>query len=272
MLKRLLSALVLLPFVVFLVWAGTLWCALLVAFCGGIAALEFYSMVAKSKAKPFTYFGVALSVFLIMSPYLSQDFFLPIILTIATALPLIYLLFQREKEDVFSRWVWTLAGIIYIGWLFSYLVAIRGGFSPLRFGENTGRSWAFYTLFVSFASDSMAYFVGVSTGRHHLAPYVSPHKTWEGAAGGLIGGIIISLLFKLPTPVSLPINVFEAVILGAIVSIFTQLGDLVKSLIKRNMGVKDSGNLIPGHGGFLDRIDSLLFASVLIYYYLLIVA
>jgi phosphatidate cytidylyltransferase len=103
-----------------------------------------------------------------------------------------------------------------------------------------------------------------------MAPYISPNKTWEGAVGGLAGAIIVSaivaLLFKLP------IGYIEAIALGILISVFGQLGDLVKSLFKRNMTVKDSGNVIPGHGGFLDRIDSVAFAGVIVYYFVILFA
>ncbi len=98
-----------------------------------------------------------------------------------------------------------------------------------------------------------------------MAPRISPGKTWEGAAGGLLGAVIISLLFTLPTPVQLPLGYGEAVLLGLLISVFGQAGDLAESLLKRNTGVKDSGGLLPGHGGLLDRLDSILFAGAVVY-------
>jgi phosphatidate cytidylyltransferase len=109
--------------------------------------------------------------------------------------------------------------------------------------------------------------VGRALGRHKLAPRISPAKTWEGAIGGFVGAIVIALLFTLPTPLQLPIGYGQAVLLGFLVSLFGQLGDLAESLLKRNTGVKDSGNWLAGHGGFLDRIDSIVLAGVVVYYY-----
>ena len=94
-------------------------------------------------------------------------------------------------------------------------------------------------------------------------------KTWEGAIAGVFGAIIISLLFTLSTPLQLPLAYWQAILLGLLVSVFGQLGDLVESLLKRNMGVKESGKLIPGHGGVLDRIDSVVFAGIVVYYYVI---
>ena len=115
----------------------------------------------------------------------------------------------------------------------------------------------------------LAFFVGKLLGRHRLAPNISPAKTWEGAVGGVLGSILVSLFFVLPTPLELPLSYGQAIVLGLLVSVFGQLGDLVESLLKRNMQVKDSGNAIPGHGGFLDRIDSVIFAGVVVYYYIM---
>jgi phosphatidate cytidylyltransferase len=97
---------------------------------------------------------------------------------------------------------------------------------------------------------------------------ISPKKSWEGCIGGLFGGVAVSLLFVLNTPLSVShyLNWWQLVIVGLLVSVFGQLGDLVESLFKRNTGVKDSGNLFPGHGGMLDRIDSLVFAAIVVYY------
>ena len=143
--------------------------------------------------------------------------------------------------------------------LLGYMVAVRG--------LDDGRNWVYFTFFVTFASDTSAFFAGRALGRNKLAPDISPAKTREGAIGGVIGAVLVSLLFLLPTPLQLPFNWIHAIILGLLVSVFGQLGDLVESLLKRNAGVKDSGRLLPGHGGLLDRMDSVVFAGVVVYYY-----
>ena len=124
-------------------------------------------------------------------------------------------------------------------------------------------------MFTTFASDTTAFFIGRAVGRFPLAPRISPGKTWEGAIAGIFGAIIISLFFTLPTTLGLPIGYLSAILLGILVSIFGQLGDLVESLLKRNIGVKESSDLIPGHGGFLDRMDSVVFAGIVVYYYVI---
>jgi len=170
------------------------------------------------------------------------------------------LLLRLQKEEAFTSWAWTIAGILYTGWLLSYFVALN---------LEGGRNWVFFAMFTTFGSDTTAFFVGRALGKHHLAPRISPGKTWEGATAGIFGAIIVSLLFTIPTPLSVPLGYGQAILLGSLVSVFGQLGDLVESLLKRNMGVKDSGKLIPGHGGILDRIDSVVFTGVVVYYYVL---
>jgi phosphatidate cytidylyltransferase len=98
-----------------------------------------------------------------------------------------------------------------------------------------------------------------------MAPSISPGKTWEGAAAGVIGSVIVSFLFTLDTPFRLPLNLVHSLVLGVLISIFGQLGDLAESILKRGAGIKDSGTLMPGHGGLLDRLDSILFAGVVVY-------
>ncbi len=222
-----------------------------------LAVFEFYKLVAGAKVQPLTYFGLVWTLLFIISPHFQYDFTVPLLLTLAVILPLSWLLGRPKKEGAFIGWAWTLAGILYLGWLLSYLVALRG--------LDGGRNWVFFALFTTFASDTAAFFVGRALGRHKLAPNISPGKTWEGTIAGVFGAIIASLLFTL----LLPISYAQAIVLGILVSIFGQLGDLVESLLKRNMGVKDSGRLIPGHGGFLDRIDSVVFAGVVVYYYVI---
>ncbi len=269
--KRVITALWAIPLLIVIVWFGQPWFTILMAIWGLLAVFEFYRMVATSKVSPLTYFGLIWTLLFILSrdsdllsilsTHFEHDFLIPLLLTSAIILSLIWLLLRPQKEGAFIGWAWTIAGILYVGWLLSYFVALRG--------LDGGRDWVFFALFVTFGSDTAAFFVGRALGRHRLAPGISPGKTWEGAIGGVLGAIIVSLLFTLSTPLQLPLTYWQAILLGLLVSIFGQLGDLVESLLKRNMGVKDSGRLIPGHGGFLDRIDSIVFAGIVVYYYVI---
>ena len=267
--KRVITALWGIPLITAIVWFGEPWFTILIAIWGLLAVFEFYRLVTASKVPPLTYFGLIWTLLFILShnsdllsilkPHFDLNLLTSLLLTSAAMLSLIWLLLRRGKENAFAGWAWTIAGILYVGWLLSYLVALRG--------LDNGRNWVFFALFTTFASDTTAFFVGRALGKRRLTPQISPGKTWEGAIGGIIGAIIVSLLFILPTPLTLHLNWGQAILLGLLVSIFGQLGDLVESLFKRNMGAKDSGRLLPGHGGMLDRMDSIIFAGLVVYYY-----
>ncbi len=262
--KRVITAVFLLPIMVAAVWFDEPlpWLAIVAAVWGGLAVLEFYGAVANSNQKvlPLTGFGLVWTVLLIFGPLFDWAYTNQLLLTSAVVLPLAWLLWRHQKEGAFLSWVWTLAGILYVGWLLGHYVALRELAS--------GRDWVLFALFATFASDTAAYFVGRAWGKHRLAPGISPGKTWEGACGGILAAVVIgALLTLLP---DLPIGYAQAIPLAAAVSVFGQLGDLVESLFKRNMGVKDSGKVLPGHGGFLDRMDSVLFAGVVVYYYVVL--
>jgi phosphatidate cytidylyltransferase len=260
--KRFLTALWGIPLLAAAVWFDEPipWLTMVVALWGMLAVTEFYRLGEKIKIAPLTYFGLLWTFLFILSPQLESQYLAPPVLVASgVVLSLIWIVARQRRENAFSSWAWTIGGILYVGFLLSYFVALRG--------LEDGRNWVFLALAVTFASDTAAYFVGKMLGRHKLAPTISPGKTWEGTIGGFIGAIVIALLFTLPTPLQLPIGYGQAVLLGFLVSLFGQLGDLAESLLKRNTGVKDSGSLLAGHGGFLDRIDSVVFASVVVYYY-----
>jgi phosphatidate cytidylyltransferase len=264
--KRTLTTVIGVPVVAAMVWFDTPipWFALLAVGWGLGGILEFYGIVKRVRGlSPLTWFGALWTVLFIISSFINQ---IPhpaniqpvaILVTTAVIIPLLILLVRRGKENAFTNFAWTLAGIFYLGWLFGHMVALRN--------FEDGRGWLFMAILCTFASDIFAYLFGKFLGKHKMAPYISPNKTWEGAVGGLVGSVVISLLVVYLF--QLPLNYGMAVILGVLISIMGQLGDLVKSLFKRNMAVKDSGNVLPGHGGFLDRMDSMIFAGVTVYYF-----
>ena len=259
--KRITTALWGIPLIAAAVWFDQPlpWFTILIAIWGLLAVFEFYNMGKLAKIAPLTWFGLLWTLLFIISPDIDNEYVtIPTLLAGGVGLSLI-LIVLRRREGAFVGWAWTMGGILYLGWLLSYLVALRG--------LDDGRNWLFLALLATFASDTAAYFTGKALGRHKLAPIISPSKTWAGTIGGLLGAVVVSLLFTLPTPLQLPLSWWQAIILGLLVSLSGQLGDLVESLLKRNTGVKDSGSLLAGHGGFLDRIDSIVFAGVVVYYY-----
>ncbi|HEU0264987.1 MAG TPA: phosphatidate cytidylyltransferase, partial [Geobacterales bacterium] len=152
-----------------------------------------------------------------------------------------------------------LLGVCYVPLLLSHLVLLRA--------LSDGVLWIFLMMTVVMSSDTAAYYVGSAIGRHKLYPAVSPNKSVEGAMGGLAGSVVGALIFRTLFFPSLPLG--HLLLVALILGLLAQTGDLFESLLKRSFGVKDSGTLIPGHGGVLDRIDSILFAAPAAYYYAL---
>ncbi len=260
--KRIITSLCAIPLLIILIWFDKPlpWFTLFIALWGALAAFEFYRMVAGSKAPPLTYFGIIWTLLFILSPHFDYGFLPLLLFASAVILSPILLMLRPRKESFFTSWVWTMAGILYVGWLLSYLVALR---------LEVGRSWVFLAIFTTFGSDAAAFFVGRALGRHRMAPLISPGKTWEGAVAGVFGAIIASLIVV--AVFSMPLSFGQAILLGLLVSIFGQIGDLLESLFKRRMGVKESGKLLPGHGGLLDRMDSVVFAGIVVYLFYIIV-
>jgi phosphatidate cytidylyltransferase len=236
-----------------------------------LACIEFYRIVKARGVQPLGWFGMVFAVLLIVNAYIQQyrlfplpyssDFTLSLLLSLMTLIPLIWLLFRSNKDNAFINWGWTVAGILYTGWLISYYVSIRQ--------TDNGMGWLFLVLSCTALCDVGAYVIGSNLGKHPMAASVSPGKTWEGAAGGLafsvITAIILALAFKLP------LYYWQMVAAGLIIGVMAEIGDLVESLLKRNMQIKDAGSLLPGHGGFLDRIDSHLLVAPVAYYLIVLV-
>ena len=254
--RRLITTAIGLPILIAAIWFGGLWFTLFMTAVAVLGGLEFYRMASCVNTRPLTYFGLVWMALLLLSPHCPYPSAIPFIITLGIAASLIWLIFRSPREQAFNNWAWTLAGIFYIGWMLSYWIHIR----DLEFG----REWVLWGMPVTFANDASAYFIGRNWGKHALAPAISPAKTWEGAVGGLVGTIVIAvvlgLLFRLP------LMLWQMILLGLVLSIFAQLGDLVGSLLKRNTGIKDSSKLLPGHGGFLDRADSVIFTGIVVYY------
>ena len=262
---RVITGAVGVPLVILAIWFGDPWpwFTLLIAAAALAGTYEFYHMANFNRREPLIYLGLLWALALVLSPHYRSLDVLPIVITATTLISLICLLCRPSKESSFRNWAWTIVGALYVGWMLSYWLNLRG--------LEDGRNWVYLAMLTTFANDTGAFFIGRARGKHKLAPAISAAKTWEGAIGGLLSGIaaavVIATVLNLISPFTF--RYWQIILLGLLVGLFAQLGDLVESLLKRNMGVKESGNLLPGHGGILDRFDSLIFVGAVVYYYVI---
>jgi phosphatidate cytidylyltransferase len=236
-----------------------------ICLASAFAALELRAMLRAGGYDPIDMVLVGLAVLLPLDAWLraSVDVWSAapdglIVVVLVVLVSLVALLVRRSGERALVDWALSLALALYIGGLMQF-------YMPLRRVEATMPGfWVMALLGLSWVCDSSAFFVGGAFGRRRLAPTISPKKSVEGAVAGLAGAAVVGLLLSLPVGLS-PLLVAGY---GLAIGVATVLGDLVESLVKRQTGVKDSGVLIPGHGGLLDRMDSLLFCAPVAVLYL----
>ena len=256
--QRLITAAIALPLlIVFLGYAPSWLFATFITVVLFLSLVEFNRMGLGFEHRLEQWLSAGIGTFVAPILFFQQtELLFPLLTGSMLLFSLLFLFRLPEISEVHNRLGWVLLGLVYIPFLLGHLV-------PLRMLPQ-GREWIFLTLITIMSCDSFAYFVGRALGRHKLYPAVSPNKTIEGALGGLFGAILAVLIVKytfLPT-----IGLFGAVLIGLLLGVMGQLGDLFESLLKRACQVKDSGTMIPGHGGILDRLDSLLFAFPIVYY------
>ncbi len=196
-------------------------------------------------------------------PFTDFDLVSPLLLIglLAAMAYALWLFERRQGENAPGAWMATVGAIVLLGWLGSYFFRLRG------LGESAAQ-WTALAMLGTWIADSGAYVFGKTLGKHKLAPRLSPNKTVEGYVGGILAGTfftaVIAYFMDLPLAI--------AVVLGLLVSVVSPAGDLGISMLKRSVDVKDSGNLLPGHGGALDRIDSLIWSMALAYFLVLFTA
>ncbi len=247
--------------------------ALGIALFSVIGANELYLAVKRQGGQPSEGLGYFACIIFQLYAYPrggeSLEPYLPAALMLLVIVALLLEIVKRQPRPILNVGA-TLLGAIYVGWFFSYLTLLRGldhphFLTPPIRGTTQGEWLVFFVSGTTWLSDSGALFVGRALGRHKLAPRVSPSKTWEGSIGGLVvamaGGLIFGKMLSLPLG--------DAAALALLCGFAGQIGDLCESALKRDLGVKDTGAVIPGHGGILDRIDSLLFAAPVAYYTIL---
>jgi len=274
--KRIASAAVLLPLVTLLVLRGPAWSiGLLLVLFSFLAGLELASISCTGRplwARVSVAILSALAAAAVSAAFAAPAAPLAALLAIAPASLLLFLFTAKEPSASTSHAAFAALGATYCGALLgsiSLLYPVTGLSWPLPGPTaDTGRWWILLLLLGIVASDTFAYAFGRLFGKRKLAPRISPGKTWAGAFGGVLGTVVAIAAFKLT---ALPeLAWWEVAALGVPLSICGQLGDLAESLLKRGFSVKDSGNLIPGHGGVLDRLDALMFGAPLVLLYSLL--
>jgi len=291
LLKRILTAIVLIPIVLALVLRAPLpVLALVAALVALLAVQELLKLAEAYGIRPLrwpTYIFVGLFFLLLAispgddKPLLSTAIFVYSVGFAAAIAPFVFLTVGMRRADLSSAFPAAMVSAFAFGYItlpMGFLVQIRAQWS--------GAFLLLYLLLLVWAGDIFAYFVGHTLGRHRMSPRVSPNKTWEGAVASLLASMVVGmLLYNYALPISSALlnahlierrdgffalqkpPLWPTLLLSAAINVAAQLGDLVESLIKRGAGVKDSGTLLPGHGGMLDRIDALLFAAPVLWYY-----
>ncbi len=261
--KRVISGLLFLPIFYLVAWKlPPVYFASLVIAAVVVGLHEFYRFAQARGHHPEVGLGMVLGALVVLEFYspFSPGGKLFIFTVTMLGIMIVRLFSSRPVDSALEDVAYTILGVFYVALLFSYQIVIR-------LGEN-GKQWLVFLYFIIWASDIGAYSIGIPFGRHRLYEKVSPKKSLEGLAGALVASAAMALLCRIwfmP-----PITMIEAVGLALLLAIVGTIGDLVESLFKRAAGVKDSGIIIPGHGGILDRMDSMLFAAPVLYYYLIV--
>lgn len=259
---RIASAVLSLPIVLFLLWHGPLATAALIAGAAGVLAFEFYTIVFR-RLDPGQMAGIAAAAFIPLAYGLRPDRFGSICAGLAMALLIglfAYYLIAGPLPEAPTRVSLVFTGVFYCGLLLGTVVGLRR--------LEHGFEWILLTLVVTWVNDTGAYAAGRGFGKHKLYPQVSPGKTWEGFAGGMTAALVGALLTKAVYFDAL--SVLDCLLVALPASILGPMGDLSESMLKRAYGVKDSGKIMPGHGGLLDRVDALLFTAPYVFLYALL--
>lgn len=268
---RLLTAAVALPIVLGAVWLGGVWLAALAALAAALGAREFCRLTPPGVGSlPAFPAMLAAAAFPLAAWYAdgTGEYLLygGAVAAAGAAVSLAWYWRRPAGARTALGGLLLLAAPLYAGLLLAHGIAIRSIGETAAGGEELGRAWLLLSLLVVMAADTGALAVGRTIGRHPMAPRISPAKTWEGAAGGMAAAIAAAMLLGLL--LDLGVAVWQQAVAGAVIGLAGQLGDLLESRLKRAANAKDSGALMPGHGGMLDRLDSILLALPAAYYLL----
>jgi len=262
--ERVLVTIVLLPIGLLAITVGGIPYLLLIALVLVLAAWEYVKLFRAGGYQPAGVLVLTGTLLLVLGRAWDGFESAPWIISLVVLASMTYHLvsYERGRDQAGTDFAITLSGIFYLGWIGAYLISLR------ELPE--GKWWVLLALPAVWLADSGAYMIGSRFGRRKLSPRLSPKKTWEGFWGGVLfgvlGGALLAALWQIGAGPAAGITPLRGALLGLALSLLTPLGDLGESMIKRQVGIKDSSHLIPGHGGVFDRIDSWLWAAVLGYY------
>ena len=256
-LKRCLVAIIFVPiFVLVILCNHQLFFLVLTCSIIGWALYEFFRAVADKKDKSVSLYNISLGILIPLLFFFAGERAIPLVLTVIIFLVFLHQFFLLRISRVMADISFSLTGILYVSFLLSYLVLLRA--TP-----GMGKWLVLTTFFITWMGDSGAYFVGKMWGRHRFFSTLSAHKTVEG----LMGAISLSLAGALISCWWFPLPWYHILALGGLGGVMGQLGDFFESMLKRGLGIKDFGKFLPGHGGVLDRFDSIIFVAPFFYYY-----
>lgn len=278
MLQRSLTALVGIPILVGAIWLGAPWLTVLVVAAGLAAIWELYRMTPAGVGPLPIVLGAAWVLAMLSGAQAAsgRDNFLIIsggVLAAGSFVALLWFIaFYRGDDSVGNKNIpiglgYLILGPIYVGFLLAHALMLReitGSGAEIEGTSDFGRSWLLFALLVTFAVDTGAYLVGRSVGRRPMAPSISPNKTWEGSLGGFASAVAAALVLGLVFDLGVP--AWQQAMIGGVVGVVGQWGDLIESKLKRIADLKDASSIIPGHGGLLDRLDSVLLTLPAVYY------
>jgi phosphatidate cytidylyltransferase len=250
-----------------IIYGGVFYWVLITIFLVG-AAWEFVRLYRAVHYEPHEWVTVGGVLLVATARFFFMEAAIPLlVLVILLAMTVHLVAFERGRDQAALDFGVTVAGIVYIGWIGSYLIDLRNQFGDL------GGWWLMIVLPIVWAGDTGAYSIGAVYGRHRMAPRLSPKKSWEGYAAGVFTSVLIGAFFSyaytgigVRQPLNGLIDPVQGAWLGLVIGALTPLGDLGESMFKRQGGMKDSSNIFPGHGGFLDRIDSWIWGAAIGYF------
>lgn len=257
--KRLVTGVIVGFTALFAIMAGGLWLTALVLLIVFYASKEYTTVLKHKGFLPSLKIILTSSLLFATLAYFNRFDLIPLAFTLSAIVAFMWVLFCG-KQPYIANVATTILGFLYCGWFPLHLLFLRN--------LDNGAGYTVMLFFAVLVTDTFCYFVGSRFGKHKLSAVISPNKTIEGSIGGTIMCLVFSL--ALGMPIGLPW--YHALILGILIAAFAQIGDLCESMIKRDCGVKDSSNVLPGHGGFLDRTDSYILTIPIVYYYLQYIA